>query len=309
MLKKKTYRRKRAHAKRTLRPRRQHKLRLLRRQKGGYSWDAYAQFLRQYYSIIYLKKLPKGPTPAEIKARQFHNLITLPNSLEGEYEKEQQSYDRANASGANRNLEARFQSGANPIKKYNDIKEYKKSCLSLQIKNVFLNLIFPILMKIKPKDKDITHDQRSELFTNDKKEKEEIIDVQHFHEHDFEYIIEIKAEKIKEILEEIFHIPKIDITAFFDKFKDLFTNLADKIIDYFYKFKYYNKQELNNLGLDISFRKPGPNKKYFSPGIEYIKFTLTKNNREFFEEIVQNFIMDHEGKKKDEEETYGFEDA
>jgi hypothetical protein len=162
-------------------------------------------------------------------------------------------------------------------------------------------------MKLKPKDKDITHDNRSELFTDDKEEKVEIIDVQHFHEHDFEYIVKNKAEKIKEILEEIFHIPKIDITAFFDKFKDIFTNLADKIIDYFYTFKYYNKEELNNLGLDVSFRKPEPKKTFFLPGIEYIKFTLTKNNREFFEEIVQNFIMDHEGKKKDEEETYGFE--
>jgi hypothetical protein len=73
--------------------------------------------------------------------------------------------------------------------------------------------------------------------------------------------------------------------------------MADKVIDYLYKLDYFNKQQLHELGLDVQFKSPKPNK-FFSPGIKYIKFTLTPFHTEQLKNVIQYFIMDKNVKKK-----------
>ena len=308
MLKKKTSRRKRANAKKTLR---QRKLRL-RRQKGGFAWDEYVQFLRQYYSIIYLKSLPKGPTPAEIKSGKSHYLIKLPiSSLDDKYESDIEKHNKPFYNLFGRKMQNHPET--HPKHVYESTKVKIKLYLSLQIENLFLNLMWSYLNEIKPSYISIEDDKRILLFSNQIDEAKFMNFLQNF-EHgnvDSDYV-EIKKTMIIDILQQIFHIPEKDANEFFNKFDNLFSILADKVIEYLYKLDYFNKQQLHELGLDVQFKSPKPNK-FFSPGIKYIKFTLTPFHREQLENLVQNFIIDKEGKKTDEEgkktdeETYGFD--
>jgi hypothetical protein len=267
--------------------------------------------LRQYYSFIYSKTFPKVDERLVAK-KKFTNvsLIELPNSLNNLNEDKLQKYNKGtvNLFGRKIFLHTKY----NPTEVLVVDKKSRKWALEIQIQDKLYNLMFHVLMRLK--QHDITDDNSVMLFVDNLNNESSLQHLQHFEEEGVDEYInsnEIKKEKLMEILNKTFRISKKDTIILLGHFEKIFKSLADNIIEYLYQVKYVDNQQLNDVGLHVLFEETKKKNMFgfHSLFIKYIKFKFVLPHSEVLEDFIQNFVMDHENLEKDEEETYGFEDA